>query len=102
MGMAGRVAEVGFEMRIGIVGSGKIGTTLAQLLLPAGHEVWIANRRGPDSLQDLVAELGPRDHAATVAQAAESADVVIVAVPFGAFQELPADLLRGKVVIDAT
>jgi predicted dinucleotide-binding enzyme len=102
MGIAGRVAEVGFEMRIGIVGSGKIGTTLAQLLLPAGHEVWIANRRGPDSLQDLVAGLGPRAHAATVAQAAEAADVVIVAVPFGAYQELPAGLLRGKVVIDAT
>lgn len=44
VGIAGRVAEVGFEMRIGIVGSGKIGTTLAQLLLPAGHEVRIANR----------------------------------------------------------
>jgi predicted dinucleotide-binding enzyme len=102
MGMAGRVAEVGFEMRIGIVGRGKIGTTLARLLLPAGHEVWIANRRGPESLKDLVAELGPRAHAATVAQVAEAADVVIVAVPFGAFQDLPADLLGGKVVIDAT
>ena len=89
-------------MRIAIVGSGKIGSTLAQLLLLAGHEVWIANRRGPDSLQDLVAGLGLRAHAATVAQAAEAAEVVIVALPFGAFQDLPADLLRGKVVIDAT
>ncbi|MBE3074157.1 MAG: NADPH-dependent F420 reductase [Actinobacteria bacterium] len=89
-------------MRIGIVGSGKIGTTLARLLLPAGHEVWIANRRGPASLQDLVPGLGPRAHASTVAQAAEAADVVIVAVPFGAYQDLPAGLLDGKVVIDAT
>jgi predicted dinucleotide-binding enzyme len=89
-------------MRIGIIGSGKIGTTLAQLLLPAEHEVWIANRRGPDSLRELVAGLGPRAHAATVTQAAKAADIVILSVPFGAFLDLPADLLRGKVVIDAT
>jgi predicted dinucleotide-binding enzyme len=91
-----------FNMRIAIIGSGKIGTTLARLLLPAGQEVWIANRRGPDSLQELAAGLGPRAHAATVAQATDAADVVIVAVPFGAFQDLPADPLRGKLVIDAT
>jgi predicted dinucleotide-binding enzyme len=41
-----------------IVGSGKIASMLARMLLPAGHEVWIADRRGPDSLQDLLAGLG--------------------------------------------
>jgi len=89
-------------MQIAIIGSGKIGSTLAQLLLLAEHEIWIANQRGPDSLQELVANLGPRAHAATVSQAAAFGDTVIIAVPFGAYQKMPADLLRNKVVIDAT
>jgi predicted dinucleotide-binding enzyme len=89
-------------MRIGIVGAGNIGGTLARLLAGAGHDVVVANSRGPESLTRLVAEIGERASAATAAQAAEFGEVVIVAVPFPAHQALPAASLAGKVVVDAT
>ena len=57
-------------MRIGIIGAGKIGTTLAHLFTDAGHDVAIANSRGPDTLRDLENELGAQGHAATSDEAA--------------------------------
>jgi predicted dinucleotide-binding enzyme len=87
-------------MRIGIVGSGMIGGTLARLLTAAGHDVVIGNTRGPESLAGLVAELGLRATAATAEGAAEAGDVVIVAIPFAKFGDLPAAVLAGKVVVD--
>src|SRR5215216_5977655 len=71
-------------MRIGIIGSGMIGGTAARVFTRAGHEVAISNSRGPESLRDLVAELGPRAHAATVDEAARFGEVVLLAVPFRA------------------
>jgi 8-hydroxy-5-deazaflavin:NADPH oxidoreductase len=62
-------------MRIGIIGSGRIGGTLATLLSRAGHEVTLANRRGPDSLGDQVAELGPAARAGTIDEAAAAGDM---------------------------
>lgn len=88
-------------MRIGIIGSGRIGSTTARLFVDAGHEVAIANSRGPDSLGDLVGKLGGRARAATVEQAADFGELVLVAIPFGHFRELPADHLAGKIVADA-
>src|SRR4051794_15290850 len=88
-------------MRIGILGSGNIGGTLARLLVGAGHEVVIANSRGPESLAGLVGELGERATAATAEGAAAAGDVVIVAVPFPKYTELPAATLAGKIVVDA-
>ncbi len=87
-------------MRIGIIGSGNIGGTSAALLARAGHDVVIANRRGPESLADLVGSIGPRARAGTVEEAADT-DVVIVAVPLSAREDLPADALAGRIVIDA-
>ncbi|WP_410608276.1 NADPH-dependent F420 reductase [Amycolatopsis sp. lyj-109] len=87
-------------MKIGIIGAGQIGGTLTALLVKAGHEVWLANTRGPESLTGLVAPLGEHAHAATVAEAARAAELVVVSVPVRAYQDLPADLLAGKVVID--
>jgi predicted dinucleotide-binding enzyme len=87
-------------MRIGIIGSGKIGSTAAALFAAAGHDVAIANSRGPESLEALAAELGVR--AATVAGAAGSGELVLVATPLYAFRELPAAELDGKIVVDAT
>jgi predicted dinucleotide-binding enzyme len=89
-------------MRIGIIGSGNIGGTLARLLAGAGHEVVVGNSRGPDALAGLVAEIGPAATAATAAGAAEAGAVVVVAIPFVAFRDLPAAALAGKVVVDAT
>jgi 8-hydroxy-5-deazaflavin:NADPH oxidoreductase len=88
-------------MLIGIIGSGKIGATAARLFVDAGHEVAIANSRGPESLAEFVAELGESAQAATVDEAAEFGEVVLVAVPFGRYRELPAAPLAGKIVIDA-
>lgn len=87
---------------IGIIGSGAIGSTLARLAIAAGIDVIVANSRGPETLTDLVDELGPRARAATVIEVARQADVVIAAIPFIAYTDLPAVELVGKVVIDTT
>jgi 8-hydroxy-5-deazaflavin:NADPH oxidoreductase len=90
-------------VRIGVLGSGRIGATAARLLAQAGHDVRIANSRGPEALRDLVAELGRRVEAATPAEAVRFGEVVLVAVPWRARESLreygPYD---GKVVVDAT
>lgn len=92
-------------MKIGIIGSGNIGGTIARLFVQAGHEVAISNSRGPDSLAELVTELGPRARAATVDEAARFGKVVLLAVPWRVAVHggaLPApSLLAGKIVIDA-
>lgn len=87
-------------MRIGIVGTGHIGGTLAQHLVRVGHEVAISNSRGPDTLEALVAELGPGTRAMTAEEAAAFGDLVVVSVPFGRYRQLSARGVRGKVVID--
>jgi predicted dinucleotide-binding enzyme len=89
-------------MRIGIIGAGHIGSTLARHFVRVGHEVAISNSRGPETLQGLVAELGERARAATVPEAAQFGDVVVVAIPFGRFRELPREGFDGKIVIDTT
>ena len=88
-------------MRIGIIGSGHIGGTAARLLVAAGHEVALAHASGPESLREQVEALGPRARAVPVEQAAEFGQVVLLALPWRSRAELPADRLRGKVVIDA-
>jgi predicted dinucleotide-binding enzyme len=87
-------------MRIGLIGSGNIGGTLARLWVSLGHEVWLSNSRGPETLANLAAEMGPAAHASTAAEAAEQGEVVVVSVPFGRFRDIPAAPLAGKVVID--
>ena len=88
-------------MKIGIIGSGNIGATTARLFAEAGHEVTIANSRGPESLAELVGDLGPNVQAATVEDAARASDVVLIAIPLRAYHDLPAEAFAGKVVIDA-
>lgn len=89
-------------MQIGIVGAGMIGGTLARLLVRAGHQVAVSNSRGPQTLAALVDELGPGAHAATVEDAAEFGDVVVLAVPWRTPEALPPpELVAGKIVIDA-
>lgn len=89
-------------MRIGIVGAGMIGGTLARLFTRAGHEVAVSNSRGPETLRELVDELGPNARAATVEEAARFGEVVVLAVPWRTPEALPpAHLLEGKIVVDA-
>jgi predicted dinucleotide-binding enzyme len=86
-------------MKIGIIGSGNIGGTLARRLPGLGHEVAIANSRGPESLGDFAAETGCR--ADTVEGAATGADLVVIATPVKAVPELPAEAFRDRIVVDA-
>lgn len=88
-------------MRIGVIGAGKIGGTLALRLADGGHEIVVANRRGPDAIAELLAELGPRGRAGDPREAAAFGEVVIVATPLAAWGELPAAELAGRVVVDA-
>jgi predicted dinucleotide-binding enzyme len=89
---------------IGIIGSGNIGAALTRLFTRAGHQVAVANSRGPASLQALAGETGAR--AATVVDAVRGADVVVVTVPMAAVSTLPKDLLENAaadlVVIDTS
>jgi predicted dinucleotide-binding enzyme len=88
-------------MQIGIVGAGKIGGTLATLFTQAGHQVALANSRGPETLADQVAALGPAARAVTATEAAAFGEVVVVAIPLGAYVELDPAPYAGKVVVDA-
>jgi predicted dinucleotide-binding enzyme len=85
---------------IGLIGSGNIGSTIARLAVDAGYDVVLSNSRGPETLADLVAKLGPRSRAATAADAAEAADIAVVTVPLKSYRQVPVEPLRGKVVID--
>lgn len=85
---------------IGLIGSGNIGSTLARLFLEAGHDVVLSNSRGPETLSELVLDLGDRARAATAQEAAEAGDVVVVTIPLKAYASVPVEPLRGKVVID--
>lgn len=88
-------------MKVGIIGSGNIGQAVATLAIDAGHQVWISNSRGPESLAALEQELGQAASAATVEDAVREGDIVLLATPLAAVPTLPADALSGKVVIDA-
>jgi predicted dinucleotide-binding enzyme len=89
-------------MKIGIIGAGNIGGALARRFRAAGHEVAIANSRGPQSLADLARETGAT--AVSVRDAARGRDVVVVTIPMNHVGELPRDLFadapRDLVVID--
>jgi predicted dinucleotide-binding enzyme len=94
-------AELATDMTtVGLIGSGNIGGTVARLAVAAGHDVVLSNSRGPETLKDLVEELGPRARAATPAEAAAAGDLVVVTIPLRAYREVPAAPLAGKTVID--
>lgn len=85
----------------GMIGAGKIGGSVARAVLALGHDVILSNSRTPDTLDALVAELGPHARAATPAEAAAQADVILVAIPFGRYREVPVEPTAGKIVLDA-
>jgi predicted dinucleotide-binding enzyme len=80
---------------IGFIGSGNIGGTVARLAVAAGLDVVLSNSRGPDTLQGLVAELGPGARAATSSEAAAAGDIVVVTVPLKAYRAVPVEPLAG-------
>jgi predicted dinucleotide-binding enzyme len=90
-------------MKIGIIGSGNIGATVAHLFAKAGHQVEISNSRGPVSLKALVQSISSNNVTASTPEAAvRFAQVVLLAIPWRKRHELPpSDLFKGKIVIDA-
>ena len=98
-------------MKIGIIGAGHIGATLAELLAGVGHEVALSNSRSPDTLGDLVADLNKNAQnnsesgsvqAVRAEDAASFGDLVIEAIPFGHYRDLPKDELAGKTLVSAS
>jgi len=85
---------------IGFIGSGNIGSSIARAAIARGDEVVLSNSRGPETLAELVAELGEHARAATPAEAAAAADLVVVTVPFKAVNDLPVEPFVGKIVMD--
>jgi predicted dinucleotide-binding enzyme len=89
-------------MKIGIIGAGNIGGTLTRRFAALGHEVFVANSRGPETLTDLAAETGATP--VTVEQAAQAGDVVIVTIPLRNISSLPSGLFaktpNNVVVVD--
>ncbi|MEN0063825.1 MAG: NAD(P)-binding domain-containing protein [Myxococcota bacterium] len=75
---------------IAILGAGKIGRNLAQLLVDAGYSVVLANSRGPETLHDTIAALGPLATAVSATEAVAAAELVIEAVPFKVVPNLPS------------
>lgn len=85
---------------IGIIGAGEVGSQLARAAIASGYRVVIANSRGPETLSGLVRELGGSAQAATAAEAALAGDFVIIAVPLKPDNDMPAEELAGKIVLD--
>ena len=88
-------------MKIGFIGAGNIGSNAAKLFAKAGHEVALSNSRGPETLDDLVSEIGDNATAGTVEQAIDFGDVVFVAIPLKEYKDIPPNGFEGKIVIDA-
>lgn len=85
---------------IGIIGAGEVGSQIARAAVANGYEVVIANSRGPETLRDLVAELGPAARAAYAAEAAAAGDFAVLAYPYKPSDKLPVEELAGKIVLD--
>ena len=77
------------KMTIGIIGAGHIGSQVARLAISCGYPVVIGNSRGPDTLAELVVELGPRARAATAEDAAKAGEIVVVSIPLKNYREVP-------------
>jgi len=92
------------SLKIGIIGTGKIGGALARHWVGAGHEVFMSSRH-PEALQSLANELGPRAHVGTPLEAAAFGEVILVSVPYAAVPQVGADYaseLAGKIVLDTS
>lgn len=86
---------------LGIIGSGNIGSNVARAAIANGHDVVIANSRGPETLDELIGELGKHARAATVEQAIRAGDMVLIAIPLKNVADLPVEPFEDKIVIDA-
>jgi predicted dinucleotide-binding enzyme len=93
--------DVAAVERVGIVGAGKLGTTLARAAVAAGYEVAVASSGPAERLALSLDVLAPGAVGSTVEDVADSADVIVLAVPAHRFRELPGDIFDGKILVDA-
>ena len=84
---------------IGVIGAGHIGRNFSIAAICAGHQIVISNSQGPETLIDLVSELGPTARAATAAEAATAGDFALVAIPLKGTAGVPVEPLAGKIVL---
>jgi predicted dinucleotide-binding enzyme len=98
--MMGPSCEAG-DLRLGIVGAGKLGTTLARAAIMAGYDVAISGSGTAERIALPVEVLAPGARAVSTDEVVRQADVIVLAVPTHRFRELPRDLFAGKVLIDA-
>jgi predicted dinucleotide-binding enzyme len=89
-------------MKIAVIGSGNIGGNLARLFIKAGHEVALANSRGPSSLKKFKDELGEHLYPMDVKDAVSYADIIVVAIHWRDVDSLPVFDVKGKIVVDTT
>jgi len=89
------------DLRLGIVGAGKFGTTLARAAVAAGYDVAISGSGAADDIALTIAVLAPGARPATTAEVVQHADVIVLAVPTHRFRELPHELFDGKILVDA-
>ena len=89
------------DLRLGIVGAGKLGTTIARVAIAAGYDVAISGSGPADDIALTVDVLAPGARAVTTAEVVRHADIVILAVPTHRFRELPRDRFDGKILVDA-
>ena len=97
------LAQPNSPLRIGVIGSGRIGGTIGGLWVKSGHPVMFSSRH-PDELKDMVSKLGGLAQAGSVEQAMAFGDVLFIAVPYGAIPQIGKDysaVMKGKVMIDA-
>ena len=90
------------DLRLGIVGAGKFGTTLARAAVAAGYDVAISGSGPADDIALTVDVLAPGARAATTHEVVRHAVVIVLAVPTHRFRELPRDLFAGRILVDAT
>jgi len=84
---------------IGVIGAGHIGRNFSIAAIARGYDVVISNATGPETLTDLITELGPKARAATASGAASSGDFALLAIPLTGADDLPAEPLAGKIVL---
>jgi 8-hydroxy-5-deazaflavin:NADPH oxidoreductase len=99
-----QVKQAASPMKIGIVGSGRLGGTVGALWVKAGHEVMFSSRH-PEELKEMAGKLGPRARVGTVPEAIAFGDVILLAVPYSALPQIGrenASALAGKILLDAS
>jgi predicted dinucleotide-binding enzyme len=89
------------DLRLGVVGAGKIGTAIARAAVAGGYDVAISGSGDVERIALIVEVLAPGAHPATTDDVAHYADLIVLAVPMHRFRELPPDLFAGKILVDA-